>query len=133
MADLTKTVSIIFEGEDRVTVTTDKIARTFTAVGTEAGAAASKVDQLDKEMDDLGKKAPALSSVATALQALAASLAVKAFIDANVEAEKFTRTENSAFVNGNGINKPKANRAAMQQNLEWFTRYIWNQPAGTQQ
>lgn len=92
MADLTKTVSIIFEGEDRVTVTTDKIARTFTAVGTEAGAAASKVDQLDKEMDDLGKKAPALSSVATALQALAASLAVKAFIDANVEAEKFTRT-----------------------------------------
>lgn len=34
---------------------------------------------------------------------------------------------------GHGINKPKANRAAMQQNLEWFTRYIWNQPAGTQQ
>ena len=34
---------------------------------------------------------------------------------------------------GHGINKPKANRAAMQQNLDWFTRYIWNQPAGTQQ
>ena len=33
---------------------------------------------------------------------------------------------------GHGINKPKANRAAMQQNLEWFTRYIWNQPTGTQ-
>lgn len=33
---------------------------------------------------------------------------------------------------GHGINKPKANRAAMQQNLDWFTRYIWNQP-GTQQ
>jgi dipeptidyl aminopeptidase/acylaminoacyl peptidase len=33
---------------------------------------------------------------------------------------------------GHGINKPKANRAAMQQNLEWFTRYIWNQPSGTQ-
>ena len=30
---------------------------------------------------------------------------------------------------GHGLNKPKANRAAMQQNLEWFTRYIWNQPA----
>ncbi len=29
---------------------------------------------------------------------------------------------------GHGINKPKANRAAMQQNFEWFTRYIWNQP-----
>ncbi len=34
---------------------------------------------------------------------------------------------------GHGLNKPKANRAAMQQNLDWFTRYIWNQPAGTQQ
>jgi dipeptidyl aminopeptidase/acylaminoacyl peptidase len=34
---------------------------------------------------------------------------------------------------GHGLNKPKANRAAMQQNLEWFTRYIWNQPSGTQQ
>ena len=34
---------------------------------------------------------------------------------------------------GHGINKPKANRAAMQQNLDWFTRYIWNQPSGTQQ
>jgi len=34
---------------------------------------------------------------------------------------------------GHGINKPKANRAAMQQNLDWFSRYLWNQPAGTQQ
>ncbi|MFM8533290.1 MAG: prolyl oligopeptidase family serine peptidase [Acidimicrobiia bacterium] len=34
---------------------------------------------------------------------------------------------------GHGLNKPKANRAAMQQNLEWFTRYIWNQPGGTPQ
>jgi dipeptidyl aminopeptidase/acylaminoacyl peptidase len=34
---------------------------------------------------------------------------------------------------GHGINKPKANRAAMQQNLEWFTRYVWNQPGGTVQ
>lgn len=28
---------------------------------------------------------------------------------------------------------PKANRAAMQQNLEWFTRYLWNQPGATHQ
>ena len=34
---------------------------------------------------------------------------------------------------GHGINKPKANRAAMTQNLDWFTRYIWNETAGTQQ
>ena len=34
---------------------------------------------------------------------------------------------------GHGINKPKANRALLQQNLDWFTRYIWNQPNGTMQ
>ena len=34
---------------------------------------------------------------------------------------------------GHGLTKPKANRAAMEQNLDWFTRYIWNQPTGTQQ
>ena len=34
---------------------------------------------------------------------------------------------------GHGLTKPKANRAAMQQNLDWFARYIWNQPTGTQQ
>jgi dipeptidyl aminopeptidase/acylaminoacyl peptidase len=34
---------------------------------------------------------------------------------------------------GHGLTKPKANRAAMQQNLDWFTRYLWNQPTSTQQ
>ena len=34
---------------------------------------------------------------------------------------------------GHGLTKPKANRAAMQQNLDWFSRYIWNQPPGTLQ
>ena len=33
---------------------------------------------------------------------------------------------------GHGLTKPKANRAAMQQNLDWFSRYLWNQPTGTQ-
>ena len=34
---------------------------------------------------------------------------------------------------GHGLTKPKANRAAMQQNLDWFTRYIWNQQVGSAQ
>ena len=32
---------------------------------------------------------------------------------------------------GHGLTKPKAHRAAMQQNLDWFTKYLWNQPPGT--
>ena len=34
---------------------------------------------------------------------------------------------------GHGLNKPKANRGAMQQNLDWFTRYVWQHAPGTQQ
>jgi dipeptidyl aminopeptidase/acylaminoacyl peptidase len=33
---------------------------------------------------------------------------------------------------GHGLTKPKANRGAMQQNLDWFTRYLWNQPGVSQ-
>jgi dipeptidyl aminopeptidase/acylaminoacyl peptidase len=30
---------------------------------------------------------------------------------------------------GHGITKPKAMRAAMRHNLEWFNHYLWNDPA----
>jgi dipeptidyl aminopeptidase/acylaminoacyl peptidase len=33
---------------------------------------------------------------------------------------------------GHGINKPKANRALMEQNWEFFGKYIWGEPAATQ-
>jgi len=34
---------------------------------------------------------------------------------------------------GHGLTKPKANRGAMQQNYDWFTRHVWGQAAATQQ
>jgi dipeptidyl aminopeptidase/acylaminoacyl peptidase len=34
---------------------------------------------------------------------------------------------------GHGLTKPKANRAAMEQNDEWFARYIWGQTTTTSQ
>ncbi len=33
---------------------------------------------------------------------------------------------------GHPLNKPKANRAAMQQNLDWFNKYLWANPATSQ-
>ncbi len=33
---------------------------------------------------------------------------------------------------GHPLNKPKANRAAMHQNLEWFNKYLWPLPGATQ-
>jgi dipeptidyl aminopeptidase/acylaminoacyl peptidase len=32
---------------------------------------------------------------------------------------------------GHPLNKPKANRAAMQQNFDWFNRYLWTNPGVT--
>ena len=29
---------------------------------------------------------------------------------------------------GHGITKPKSNRAVLQHNLDWFSRYIWGEP-----
>ncbi len=33
---------------------------------------------------------------------------------------------------GHGVTKPKAARAAMEHNLEWFNQYVWGErPSGT--
>jgi hypothetical protein len=34
---------------------------------------------------------------------------------------------------GHGLTKPKANRAAMQQNYDWFTKHVWGTATTTQQ
>ncbi len=33
---------------------------------------------------------------------------------------------------GHSLTKPKANRGAMQQNFDWFAKYLWTQPGGSQ-
>ena len=92
MADLTRTVAIIFEGDDKVTVATDKIVRTFEAVGTEAEQASQDVGKLDQSLEGVSKQAPGISSAADALKVLAGSLVVKDFIDANLAFEQFSKT-----------------------------------------
>jgi dipeptidyl aminopeptidase/acylaminoacyl peptidase len=34
---------------------------------------------------------------------------------------------------GHGIDKPKANRAAMEKNRDWFAKYIWAETTSTSQ
>jgi len=34
---------------------------------------------------------------------------------------------------GHGLSKPKANRGAMRQNLDWFAKYVWGATTGTPQ
>jgi dipeptidyl aminopeptidase/acylaminoacyl peptidase len=33
---------------------------------------------------------------------------------------------------GHAINKPKQQRSLMEQNYEWFSKYIWNEEATAQ-
>lgn len=92
MADLNRTVGIVFTAEDRVGTFADVLARKLKEAGDAAGDASGKTAQLDRELDKLGNSAPKVSALAVGLQTLAASLVFKSFIDANVELEKFTKS-----------------------------------------
>jgi tape measure domain-containing protein len=92
MADLNRTVGIVFTAEDRGSQFADALARKLKEAGDAAGDAAGKTNQLDRELDKLDKSTPKVSALAVGLQTLAASLVFKSFIDANVELEKFTKS-----------------------------------------
>jgi len=92
VADLTKTVSIIFQGEDQISVTTDGITKSFKAVSDSSSDATKEVGQLDDELTKVGDTAPSIDKASAALKALAASLIVKDFIDANLAFEKFSQS-----------------------------------------
>ena len=91
MADITKTVAIIFQGTDNVSDVTDKLSGNLKEIETSGGAASGKIDDLTKSTERLGNTESSVLSLSNALKALAASLVFKAFVDANVEAEKFDR------------------------------------------
>ena len=91
MADVSKTVAIIFEGQDKTGAALAGIESKIGGIGTEAGTATGKVDQLDSQLEQVGRRESAVESLATAFKALAAAVVVKEFIDANVQLEKFER------------------------------------------
>ena len=91
MADIAKTVAIIFQGQDNTGAALANVEAGLKGVSSEAGAATGKVGQLDNEVNDLGERSGRVESLATAFKALAAAVVVKEFIDANVEMEKFER------------------------------------------
>ena len=64
-------------------------------LATNAQGAAAKVSDLDNELDSVGKRGQGLESLKDAFQALASAVVVSAFIDANLEAEKFDKAMTS--------------------------------------
>lgn len=91
MADISKTVSIIFLGEDKASATIGGLESKLGGLGTSADEAKTKAGGLGDELEKVGDSEVSVLRAVDALKALAASLVVKAFIDANIEAEKFEK------------------------------------------
>lgn len=89
MADLKKTIEIIFEGNDQASRKAADVLAQIRAMETQAKATSAGTNDLEKSLDRVGKTGPGISAVNTALVALGGSLAFKAFVDANVAVEKF--------------------------------------------
>ena len=92
MADISKTVAIIFQGQDQTGAALGSLERGLGGVGAEADGAKSKLNGLSDGVDDLGRRGGNVDTLVSAFRALAAAVVVKEFIDANVEAEKFDRS-----------------------------------------
>ena len=93
MADATRTVDIIFRGQNQLGAGIDSVESSLGGIGDEASDAEKKVDGLGNEVEALGNKpTSAADRLTSAMKALAASLILKDFIDANVQFEKFERT-----------------------------------------
>lgn len=91
MADISKTVSIIFLGDDKASATIGGLESKLGGLGTSADEAKTKAGGLGDELEKVGDSEVSVLRAVDALKALAASLVVKAFIDANIEAEKFEK------------------------------------------
>lgn len=91
MADIARTVGIIFKAQDAASAVTGKLASDMDSIGGAAGGASNKVDELAQETEKLGNSGKNVDRLVDSLKALAAGVVAKAFIDANVEAERFDR------------------------------------------
>jgi len=123
MADISKTVAVIFEGQDKTGAALAGVEAGLGGIGKEAGTATTKVDQLDTEVDSLGNKSAGIDSVANAFKALAAAVVVKEFIEANVEMEKFERamTLIKGSAAGAAVEFDYVRNLAQRLGLELFT------------
>lgn len=92
MADLSKTVAIIFEGEDKTGAALGKVEASLKGIDAEARGAAGGLKQIDDSADGLERAGLSADALARAIKALAIAAVVQEFIAANVALEKFDKT-----------------------------------------
>lgn len=91
MADLSKTVSIIFQGVNNTGAALGGVADGLDKIGTEAGQAVPQIQKVGDEAEKLGDKGGGIDTLVNSMKALAAAVVIKEFVDANVEAERFEK------------------------------------------
>ena len=92
MADISKTVAIIFEGEDKTSGALRGVEASLKGIDSEAKGASVGLKQLDESAEGLGKAGAGAEKLATAIKGLAIAAVVTEFIAANVALEKFERS-----------------------------------------
>lgn len=93
MADASRTVDIIFRGQNQLGAGVASVEQSLGGIGEEASEAEGKVDDLNQGINDLGGSGQdKILSLKNAFVALAGSIAVKEFLDANIAAQSFLRT-----------------------------------------
>lgn len=91
MADLKKTIEILFEGNDQASRKAADVLGKIREMETQAKATTGGTDSIAKSLDDIGRKDVVIARAADAMKALAAGLVVDRFIEANIAVEKFER------------------------------------------
>ena len=93
MADVTKTVAIIFQGQDRVSGSLAPIENSLQSIGEDADFAEQGLSGIGDEAAVLGTVgANNIGLLGKALAGLGLALSVDSFIEANVALEKFNQT-----------------------------------------
>ncbi len=93
MADVSKTVAIIFEGQNNTASALNGVEAGLKGIEQSAGGAGDKLRKATEEADKLAKTGGTLeTALKGAFSAISVSLVISAFIDANVAAEKFEKT-----------------------------------------
>jgi tape measure domain-containing protein len=92
MADITKTVAIIFQAQDQLSSAVVNLEKSLGGLSSAATDVAPKMDQAANASKRLGDTSVSVLDLSRAMQALAGSIVVKEFIDANVAIENFGRS-----------------------------------------
>jgi tape measure domain-containing protein len=91
MADLKRSIEIIFEGNDQASRKAADVLAKVRELEQASTGASTAGGKLANELDNVGKKAEGVNLLNTALGALATKLVVDRFIEANVQIEQFDK------------------------------------------